>query len=125
MVEVRFRRDSRNRLSSVVSRGHADAAEHGEDVVCAAVSALLQAAWLGVADVAGVDVTGRRDPGDFEMRWPEDARDRADVAAIVETAERAVAQIAGQPEYASFVRYRSEPEPRQNRGTPASKGTAR
>ena len=110
MVEVRFRRDSRNRLSSVVSRGHAGQAEHGEDVVCAAVSALLQAAWAGLTDVAGVPVSGRRDPGDFEMRWPAGARDRADVHAIVATAELAIRQIAGQAEYARYVRFAAETE---------------
>ncbi|HEX3551556.1 MAG TPA: ribosomal-processing cysteine protease Prp [Candidatus Elarobacter sp.] len=137
MLEVRFRRDSRNRLSSVVSRGHADAADHGEDVVCAAVSALLQAAWAGLTDVAGVKVHGRRLPGDFSMTWPEAARDRADVDAIVRTAELAVEQIAKQREYRRYVRYLREVEPDpepsrakakragQNRGTPASKGTAR
>jgi uncharacterized protein len=110
MVEVSFRRDSRDRLSSVVSKGHAEQAEHGEDVVCAAVSALLQAAWLGLTDVAKVPVTGRRDPGDFLLRWPAEARDRAEVRAIVSTAELAIAQIASQPEYARFVRCRRERE---------------
>ncbi len=134
MVEVRFRRDSRNRLSSVVSTGHAEQAEHGEDVVCAAVSALLQAAWAGLGEVARVPVEGHRREGDFSMRWPAAERDRDDVGAIVATAELAIKQIASQPEYARFVRYVSEAEPdgepratpsRENPGTPAWKGTAR
>ena len=108
-VEVRFRRDSRQRLSSVVSSGHAEQGKHGEDVVCAAVSALLQAAWAGLTDVAGVKVDGRRRSGDLEMRWPEDARERADVVAIVRTAEIAIEQIAQQQPDA--VRYVREPEP--------------
>jgi len=125
MVEVRFRRDSRNRLSSLVSTGHAGQADHGEDVVCAAVSALVQAAWAGLAEVAGIAVTGHRREGDVLMRWPEAERERADVSAIVATAELAIKQIASQPEYARFVRYVSEPEPEQNPGTPAWKGTTR
>jgi uncharacterized protein YsxB (DUF464 family) len=111
MVEVRFRRDSRNRLSSVFSSGHAEQADHGEDVVCAAVSALLQAAWAGLSEVAHVSVSGRREPGDFVMAWPAEARDRADVHAIVATAELAIRQIASQPEYARFLRYAREAEP--------------
>jgi uncharacterized protein len=111
MLEVRFRRDSRDRLSSVVSRGHAGAAEHGEDVVCAAVSALLQAAWVGLTDVAQVPVSGHRGAGDLVMRWPADVRDRADVHAIVATAELAIRQIASQDEYRRFVRCVREPEP--------------
>lgn len=109
MLEVRFRRDSRNRLSSVFSTGHAGQGEPGEDVACAAVSALLQAAWAGLADVAGVKVTGHRRTGDLLMRWPADARDRDDVRAIVATAELAIEQIAKQ--YRGAIRYVREAEP--------------
>ena len=77
--------------------------------MCAAVSALLQAAWAGLTDVAHVAVTGRRKSGDFELRWPDDARDRSDVAAIVATAELAVRQIATQ--HPEFVRCTAEREP--------------
>ncbi|HEV2641329.1 MAG TPA: ribosomal-processing cysteine protease Prp [Candidatus Elarobacter sp.] len=108
MVEVRFRRDSRNRLSSVVSSGHAGHGEPGEDVACAAVSALLQAAWVGLTDVARVEVSGHRRSGDLLMRWPEDARDRDDVRAIVATAELAIEQIAKQ--YDGAIRYVRERE---------------
>lgn len=110
MLEVRFRRDSRQRLSSVFAGGHADTAAYGEDIVCAAVSALLQAAWVGLTDVAGVRVEGRRASGDLEMRWPEEARDRDDVRAIVATAELAIAQIAEQEPRAVRCVREAEPE---------------
>ena len=42
MLEVRFRRDSRDRLSSVFSSGHAEQGEPGEDVVCSAVYGILE-----------------------------------------------------------------------------------
>jgi uncharacterized protein len=109
MLEVRFRRDSRDRLSSVVSKGHAELGEPGEDIACAAVSALLQAAWAGLTDVAHVRVSGRRRSGDLLMRWPAESRDREDVRAIVATAELAIAQIAEQ--YRGFVRCVRESEP--------------
>jgi uncharacterized protein len=96
MLEVRFRRDSRNRLSSVFASGHAEQGEPGEDIACAAVSALLQGAWVGLSEVARVQVSGHRRSGDFAMRWPEDARGREDVRAIVATAELAIEQIAKQ-----------------------------
>jgi uncharacterized protein YsxB (DUF464 family) len=108
VLEVRFRRDSRDRLSSVFSSGHAELGEPGEDIACAAVSALLQAAWAGLTDVARVEVTGHRRSGDLLMRWPQDARDRQDVHAIVATAELAVEQIAKQ--YRGAIRYVREPE---------------
>ena len=129
MLEVRFRRDSRQRLSSVFARGHTELAEPGEDIGCAAASALLQAAWVGLTDVAHVRVAGRRRSGDFELRWPEEARDREDVNAIVATAELAIEQIARQ--YRGAIRFVREEEPGpgatagEKPGTRASKGTAR
>ena len=43
------------------------------------------------------------------MRWPEAARDRDDVRAIVATAELAIVQIASQ--YPKHVRAKEAPEP--------------
>lgn len=109
MVEVRFRRDSRDRLSSFVASGHAGWwADEGDDVVCAAVSAILQAAWLGLTDHARVDVDGQRSDGKLALRWPETDRGRPDVEAIVATAELSVAQLARQ--YAAHVRCVNEAE---------------
>lgn len=109
MLEIRFRRDSRQRLSSVLADGHAGWAEDGEDIVCAAASAILQAAWMGLAEHAKVDVSAERDKGRLSLSWPETVRDRDDVVAIVATAELALTQIARQ--YETHVRVRSEPEP--------------
>ena len=109
MIEVCFRRDSQNRLSSVFSSGHAEHGDPGEDIVCSAVSALLQAAWVGLTDVAQVHVEGHRRSGDLQMRWPPEVRDRADVHAIVATAELAIEQLATQ--YRGFVRYVREADP--------------
>lgn len=109
MLEVRFRRDSRNRLSSVFATGHAEQGEPGEDIACAAVSAVLQAAEAGLRDVAHVRVHGHRRSGDFALSWPAECRDRPDVHAIVATAELAVEQIASQ--YRGAIRYVRDSEP--------------
>jgi uncharacterized protein YsxB (DUF464 family) len=109
VVTVTFRRDSRKRLSSVFAEGHAGWAEPGEDVVCAAASAILQAAWLGLAEHARVEVEGERTGGRLAMRWPEAARDRDDVRAIVATAELAIARIAQQ--FPKHVRAKDAREP--------------
>lgn len=108
-LEVRFRRDAAGRLSSLAAGGHAGWADAGQDVVCAAVSAVLQAAWLGLSEHAHVRVDAVRRKGELALRWPQDARDRDDVAAIVATAELAIAQIARQ--YPDHVRCVAESEP--------------
>lgn len=94
MLEVTFFRDARGRLCGVSARGHADFADHGDDVVCAAVSAILQATRLGLSEYAQADVAVRQEPGELWLEWREDERDLESVRAIVVTAELAVAQIA-------------------------------
>ncbi|MDE2482188.1 MAG: ribosomal-processing cysteine protease Prp [bacterium] len=106
MLEVTFYRDGRDRLSRFCASGHAAFAEHGEDIVCAAVSAILQAARLGLEAHAkiAIDVTQRS--GELDLRIPESARDDAAVTAIVATAELSVEQIAKQ--FPAHVTYRRQ-----------------
>ncbi len=109
MLDVTFCRDSRNRLSSVFASGHALAGEYGEDVVCAAVSAILQAARLGLEQYAKVPLDAAQASGEFSIRWPESDRDGEALKAIVGTAELAVEQIARQ--YPDHVGLRRSTEP--------------
>jgi len=108
VLVVTFTRDSRNRLSSVFAKGHAGAGEHGEDIVCAAVSAIVQAARLGLESYARVELDVGQAPGDFSMRWPPESRDGEAVRAIVATAELSIEQIAQQ--YPGHVQVRHEVE---------------
>jgi uncharacterized protein YsxB (DUF464 family) len=96
MVEVEFVEDSRGRLSSVFATGHAEFGEFPTDVVCAAVSAILQAAYAGLQDVAHVQFDGKRVPGRLEIPIPPGDRERADVRAIVLTAAISLEQLARQ-----------------------------
>jgi uncharacterized protein YsxB (DUF464 family) len=105
---VTFARDDRGRLSSVFATGHAEFGAFPDDVVCAAVSAILQAAYAGLEDVAKLRFEGKRLAGELVIRIPEAARDRRDVAAIVATAEVSLEQLARQ--YPEHVRVRRTAE---------------
>ncbi|HEY5257110.1 MAG TPA: ribosomal-processing cysteine protease Prp [Candidatus Baltobacteraceae bacterium] len=99
MVDITFRRDSLNRLSSVFSTGHVEIPESSSDeysLVCAAISAILQAARLGVSEHAGIEVEALQRRGELSLRWPESDRDNPRVDAIIHTAELATRQIATQ-----------------------------
>ncbi|HEV3195700.1 MAG TPA: ribosomal-processing cysteine protease Prp [Candidatus Cybelea sp.] len=107
MLEVIFYRDGRDRIAEVSARGHADFDEYGQDVVCAAVSAILQAARLGLETYAGVELQALQKPGHFRLRWPERQRDLESLRAIVATAELAVERIAGRfPDHVRLQRRR-------------------
>ena len=94
MLEVTFYRDARDRVSGFSARGHADFADHGEDIVCAAVSAILQAARLGLEAYVGAQLEARMRSGALKLRWPAAHRDQESVRAIVTTAELAIERIA-------------------------------
>jgi uncharacterized protein YsxB (DUF464 family) len=108
---VTFRRDSRNRLSSVFAGGHVEIPETSSDeysLVCAAVSGILQAARLGLEAHVKLPLDVSQRSGELAMRWPHSAREDERVAAIVQTAYLAVAQIAAQ--YPQHVRVIDETE---------------
>jgi uncharacterized protein YsxB (DUF464 family) len=73
------------------------------------VSAILQAARLGLEAHVRLPLDVAQRKGDLSMRWPEHARGDERVAAIVETARLAVQQIAAQ--YPRHVRTSEESEP--------------
>jgi len=96
LVTVHIRKDSRGRLSSFLATGHAGWAEAGSDVVCAAVSTVLQAAWVGLTEVAGLKVSGMRRRSRLELVWPAAARSRPAVRAIARTAALSLGYLSVQ-----------------------------
>lgn len=69
MIEAIFRRDRRG-ISAFAIRGHADLAPRGEDVVCAAVSALAQATLIGLEEVVRVSAEVEVADGWLRCRLP-------------------------------------------------------
>src|SRR5690606_37407275 len=49
VIRVEDRRDANGAVTAFTVRGHADYAEHGRDLVCAAVSVLTQTAVMGLS----------------------------------------------------------------------------
>lgn len=78
MIRVRFRR-RRDRTVGFTAAGHAGAAEHGRDLVCAAVSALTQNCAQALRRVASADVRVRQAPGYLDCRL------RSEPSAATET----------------------------------------
>jgi len=105
MVEVIFYRDGRERLSRFFASGHVEIPQSSSDefsLVCAAVSAVLQAARAGLEEHAKINTRAVMHGGRLDVHVPEKNRDDAAVVAIVATAEIALEQIARQ--YPQHVR---------------------
>lgn len=63
---------SENRIRGVRIKGHAEAAEHGRDIVCAAVSVLAQTVLLSIVDQIGREIPHRMSSGNLVFDVPED-----------------------------------------------------
>ena len=60
------------RITGVRAVGHSDLAESGNDILCAAVSTLVQTAYLAISDIAGeVKCTRDKKSAKFEFEVPD------------------------------------------------------
>lgn len=76
-----------NHIVLVESSGHTGYAEEGHDIVCAALSSILQTALLGLIKVADIDVESETGDGYLRFAIPEDIDDvrRASADIILDT----------------------------------------
>lgn len=86
MVRIEFRKNAAGDIVGVLAHGHAGWAQKGTDIVCAAVSATLQAMWLGLERVARIPVGSDVDPGHMELTWSSENAQLISVDMIVRTA---------------------------------------
>ena len=54
MIRISVRQDRDGFIKAFFVKGHADYDEAGRDIVCAAVSAVVQTAVIGLTDIAGL-----------------------------------------------------------------------
>lgn len=67
MTHVTIFRSCSGDITGFESTGHADYAEIGTDIVCAAISAILQTAMLGIRDVLCLDIGLSMDDGEMTL----------------------------------------------------------
>ena len=96
MIRIRIALDAGDRIVGVEARGHAGAAPHGEDIVCAAVSALLQALVVGFDQVLGFDTGWKRGDGHLAIELPESADSAGGAGVLLQTVCLSLRQIARQ-----------------------------
>lgn len=84
MITVQVRRRA-GKVSGFSVRGHAGEAPRGRDIVCAAVSALTQAAVAGLEEHLGLRPAVRMEEGRLECELPPGDEDDPRVQAILAT----------------------------------------
>ena len=103
MTEITFYWDGET-LCGIEGRGHSGFADRGNDIVCAAVSSLLQALVLGLSDVANEDFEWEVDPETPLIRalWPSDRA--GDLNLLTMTVALSLREIqSGNPEYVNIT----------------------
>ena len=75
--------------------GHCDYGCEGEDIVCAALSSVVQTAALGIMQVAGIQIAFRAESGDLYMELPKalSESERHDADIILETMLAGIADL--------------------------------
>lgn len=96
MIAVLFYRTRKNKLNGFSVIGHSGAGSHGEDIVCAAVSALSITAVNALEKVAGIAVSPTVGEGVLHVRIPMDTTKKQKRCAetILRTARLGLYQIA-------------------------------
>ncbi len=89
-------------------RGHANQGEYGHDLLCAAVSAIVQTTALGITDVLELDAAVEFHDGEGDCVLTRDtAQDKADKAAVLfDTMEKGFRSLAETYPKTLKIRYR-------------------
>jgi len=105
MTQVKIRRKN-GKIIKVACDGHTDYGEEGEDIVCAALSSIVQTAVLGLMAVARIDVSYKVDAkeGLLELTLPEKLTDaeRNNADMILETMFLGIADLNS--EYGKYIK---------------------
>jgi uncharacterized protein YsxB (DUF464 family) len=108
MIDVKLYRTREGKIREFRIEGHAGMAEKGQDIVCAAVSILTQAAVLGLNRHLGIEPTVHRQDGYLTCRLAErEIIQMESVQAILETMAIGLQEIAEQfPNYVRIDEHR-------------------
>jgi uncharacterized protein YsxB (DUF464 family) len=104
VVRVEVYTDTAGKIHGFAAKGHSGFAPHGQDIVCAAVSVLLQTAILGLEEVAGIVPQTKIADGQLECYLTLEQAGRPEVGVIMRT--MLVGLKAIEAEYGDYVSVR-------------------
>lgn len=98
MITIHMQRDAQGRYNGYLVQGHAEFADAGTDIVCAAVSGITLTAALGLRDVLACPGTYENQPGTMHVALQVAAT--AETQAVLATMVAGLREIAAQyPDY--------------------------
>jgi len=104
MVRVIVEREAHGVIRGFSISGHAEFAEAGQDIVCAAVSAITQTAVLGLKEFGGTGMSCAIGAGRLWCRWAAPVKTLDPAWYIIETMLLGLNDIAQEhPEYVQLI----------------------
>ncbi|HHY82638.1 MAG TPA: ribosomal-processing cysteine protease Prp [Clostridiales bacterium] len=87
MIQIILLSDKEGLIKEFTVKGHAGYDRPGRDIVCAAVSAVVQTAVIGLTDVAGINVRHFQQDGFLKCALPEinNAEEKKAAGLILDT----------------------------------------
>ena len=108
MTTVTFYKREDGLITGFRAQGHADYAEYGSDIVCAAISSLTQAACMGLKDVVKANVTINTDGGkglcEAFISDDETPQVLQEAQVLLRTLELSLTAISEQKRYSGYIR---------------------
>jgi len=105
MTSIFIKKNANGEITDFTADGHAEYGVEGEDIVCAAVSSIIQTAALGIIMKAGVQAKLTRDDkkGYFKLELPNGvtAAQRHDCNVILDTMVLGLGDLA--ENYSDFI----------------------
>ena len=83
MIKVIIGRASNNQINFLEVKGHANSAPHGEDLICAAVSAVVTGGFNNLVNVNSYEIKLEEGHAYFKSERPLDAHDEVVIETIV------------------------------------------
>lgn len=75
MIKIVIERDIHKRVIGYTVEGHANAAEYGQDIVCASISVLAQTTILALYELLSIHVKYEMEDGWISCKLPNDLSD--------------------------------------------------
>lgn len=103
MIKITVKKEN-SHISEISVVGHAGYAEHGQDIVCAGVSAVLNTVLVGLTEVLKLDISYYATDGDAKIELPSNLTEQQqhDASILTNATLCSFKQIA--EEYKQFVK---------------------
>ena len=83
MIKVKIGHASNNQVNFIEVTGHANSAPYGQDLICAAVSAILTGGFNNLVNVNNYEIKLDEGHAYFKSNAPLDAHDEAVIETII------------------------------------------